>query len=61
MGTLITVRFMGDYEMEQSVRFGAETLKSHFNKAAKICDVTFESYGDKPARLIGGKILKGFK
>ena len=61
MGTPITVRFMGDYEMEQSIRFGAETLKTHFNKAAKIADVTFESYGDKPARLIGGKILKGFK
>lgn len=45
----VTVRFIGDYEMEQSI------------KLEGINDVTFESFGEKTARLIGGKILKGFK
>ncbi|MEE0928633.1 MAG: hypothetical protein UIG59_05530, partial [Acutalibacteraceae bacterium] len=57
----ILVRFMGDFEMDQSIRFGASTLKPHFGKKFTCADVTFESYGDKSARLIGGKILKDFK
>ena len=61
IGTPLTVRFMGDYEMDQSIRFGADTLKPHFGKDFKIADVTFESFGKRPARLIGGKLLKGFK
>lgn len=45
----ITVRFMGDHELNESIHIEDNN------------DITFESFGENKARIIGGKILKGFK
>ena len=55
MSQPITVRIMGDYFLTAPLALG-------INKATgrALRDVTFEGYGDTPARLIGGRRLTGF-
>lgn len=57
----ITVRFMGDYELDKAITLGASTVDSRYNDFFKTADITFESYKDSRARIIGGRRLKGFK
>lgn len=57
----ITVRFMGDYCLDKSIEIGAKFGSSRNGKNYTVADITFESYKELPARIIGGKILKGFK
>ena len=45
----ITVRFVGDHELNESIHIEDNN------------DITFESFGENKVRIIGGKILKGFK
>ncbi len=59
--TPITVRFMGDFEMDSIIELGAVFANSMEGKEFETANITFESYGEKRARLIGGKKLKGFK
>lgn len=59
--TPITVRVMGDIEMDQAIELGDEFYNSMLGRDYETVNVTFESYGEKQARFIGGKILKGFQ
>ncbi len=59
--TPVTVRFMGDFEMDSSIELGEFFANSMEGKNFEIVNITFESFGEKRARLIGGKILKGFQ
>lgn len=59
--TPVTVRFMGDYEMDSAIELGEVFANSMEGTDFDTVNITFESYGEKRARLIGGKILKGFK
>lgn len=44
----LTVRFVGDFCLDKAIELHTT-------------DITFESYGDTPARIIGGKVLTGFQ
>lgn len=57
----ISVRFIGDYELDKQIELGAELVSGIYGNRISLSDITFESYGNEPARIIGGKILKGFK
>ena len=57
----ITVRFMGDYCLDKPLELGVKFSKVHKTALFNLSDVTFEAYGDKKARIIGGKVLKGLK
>ncbi|MBE6740518.1 MAG: right-handed parallel beta-helix repeat-containing protein [Ruminococcaceae bacterium] len=57
----ITVRFMGECQLDQSIKVGAKTVNSFYNDFFSVADITFESQPGTRARLIGGKKLKGFK
>lgn len=57
----LTVRFMGDYELDAPIKLGAFSADGVFGKEFKTADITFESEKGKRARIIGGKKLKGFK
>ncbi len=59
--TPLTVRFMGDYEMDSAIELGEFFSDSMEGKDFDTVNITFESYGEKRARLIGGKVLKGFQ
>ena len=57
----VTVKFMGDYFMKRTIELGCEVLENIFSPDEKIRNITFESYGENRARLIGGKKLTGFQ
>lgn len=57
----VTVKFMGDYFMENTMKLDCEELEVIFRRDEKIRNITFESYGKNRARLIGGKKLTGFQ
>ncbi len=57
----LTVRFMGDYELDSPINIGVHHINAFFSKEHKVADITFESEKGTRARIIGGKKLKGFK
>ena len=57
----ISVKFIGDYYMTSPLQLDCRKLPKIFSKNEVIDNITFESCGEKPARLIGGKKLTGFK
>ena len=57
----ITVKIMGDYCLEAPINPGFETVRQFFAKSHPMGNVTYESYGDTRARIIGGKRLTGFQ
>ncbi len=57
----VTVKIMGDYYLEEPIAPGFETAKAFFGKQHRMCGVTYESYGEKRARIIGGRKLTGFR
>ncbi|MBP3323578.1 MAG: right-handed parallel beta-helix repeat-containing protein [Clostridia bacterium] len=57
----LSIKVIGDYCLENTVRFGIDKSDNDFLPEHEIGNITLESYGDEKARLIGGKILKGFK
>ncbi len=57
----ITVKFMGDYYLEKTLSVGFDLAPGIFANTHPMKNVTFESYGEKKARLIGGKKLTGFQ
>ena len=54
----ITVCIEGDHFLSDPISLGPmpRTMSENY----KFCDITFESYGEKRARLIGGRRLEGF-
>lgn len=64
----VSVRFMGDYHLNSPICIGPRIfsagcghLETIFSVNEEIKNITFESYGEKRARLIGGRHLSGFK
>ena len=57
----ISVRFIGDYELDKPIELGAALTSGIYGNKISIADITFESCGSRSARIIGGKVLKGFK
>lgn len=57
----MTVRFMGDFELDKEIELGASLVQGIYGDKISVTDITFESYGKEKARIIGGKILKNFK
>ena len=57
----ITVRVMGDLCLDKTIELGAKFGSHHHGMDFTVSDITIESYGEKRARIIGGKILTGFK
>ena len=57
----ISIKIIGDYCMNNTLKFGfSENTCYLFGGHHNMSNVTLEGY-DKNARVIGGKILKGFK
>lgn len=58
----MTVRIMGDYYMNDTLRLGCLDYPRYpkFNPDTPVENIRFESDGDCPARLIGGRRLTGF-
>lgn len=59
--TPVTVKVMEDTELPSPIVIGQKAYASWYDKAIPVTDVTFESFGEKRVRLIGGKRLTGFK
>ena len=57
----ITVKVMGDYYLTKPIQLGFDLAPGIFANSHPMKNVTFESYGDQRARLIGGKKLTGFQ
>lgn len=57
----ITVKVIGDYYLTKPIQLGYNLAPGIFANSHPMKNVTFESYGDQRARLIGGKKLTGFK
>lgn len=57
----ITVKVMGDFYLTKPIQLGYELVPSVFGSHHPMKNVTFESYGEQRARLIGGKKLTGFR
>ena len=53
----ITVKVMGDFYLTKPIQLGYELVPSVFGNHHPMKNVTFESYGEQRARLIGGKKL----
>lgn len=57
----VTVKFMGDFYLEEPLELDVGFEKNGFSSVVKFENITFESYGEKRARLIGGRKLTGFQ
>lgn len=58
----LSVQFIGDYYLERSIDVGAQYLLHIYDTSDTVIrDITFESYGNTRAKIIGGRKITGFQ
>ncbi len=57
----VTVQLMGDYFLSAPIQLGFEYANEFFDRSYRFCNVTFESFGNTRAKIIGGRRLTGFQ